>query len=89
MQIREEITPELLIQLKRHLNSAGTNWNNSQPLNSGGPIMWPAGSAKDLAIHPLPVLKANAYGALEAEQKPRSRSSDFRKSLLLRSRRGL
>lgn len=81
MQIREEITPELLIQLKRHLN-------NSQPLNSGGPIMWPAGSAKDLAIHPLPVLRANAYGALEAEQKPRSRSSDFRKSLLLRSRRG-
>lgn len=81
--ISEEIIPQLLIQLKRQLNSAGTNWNNFQPFDSGSLIMWPAGRAKYLTSHPLLVLKANAYGMLEAEQKAKSKNSDFRKSLFL------
>ena len=74
MQTTEELMPQLLTQRKRHPNSAGTQWNNSQPLKIGDPVMGPVDSARGLAVQPLPVLEANAHGALEAEQESRART---------------
>lgn len=74
--------PQFLIQPGRHLSSTGTNWNNFQLLIVVAQYCGQQ-AVPNLAAHSLPVLKANAYGKLEAEQKPKSKDFDFRKSLAL------